>query len=304
MAKKLLLHAPYISCQTLADKSRIAGQLYSVPEVGDVVLFYNGSRYNHTGVVLTVNKATKTFTTAEGNTSGANGVIPNGGGVVIGKTYTYGGTVRFHRPNWSLLDKDYNDVTTLITSHISTSQKGLLITASSLNIRTTPEGNLRNDVFYRKGDLVKASEKCFVNGSPWLKTEKGWISGKYVEGWIQETDGKWWYVTAGYTFPTNTWKAIDGKQYFFNADGYMVANDWKKEGNKWYYLGLDGAMVVSNWVQYKNVWYYFGTDGVTETDCYVKSADKNLYYWINSDGIWEPKWNTETPDKKKYRVIG
>src|SRR5699024_9205277 len=53
-AKKLLLHAPYISCDALAEKSKAAGQRYISPQKGDVVVFWNGSRYSHTGLVYQV----------------------------------------------------------------------------------------------------------------------------------------------------------------------------------------------------------------------------------------------------------
>lgn len=96
-AKKLLLHAPYISCDTMAAKSKAAGRRYTTPAVGDVVVFWNGSRYSHTGIVYQVSGGY--FYTIEGNTSGASGVISNGGGVVVGKKYKIAGTShRFHRP--------------------------------------------------------------------------------------------------------------------------------------------------------------------------------------------------------------
>lgn len=99
-AKSLLLHAPYISCDTLASKSKAAGQRYTSPQVGDVVVFWNGSRYSHTGLVYQVSGGY--FYTIEGNTSGASGVISNGGGVVVGKKYPVSGTShRFHRPNYA-----------------------------------------------------------------------------------------------------------------------------------------------------------------------------------------------------------
>lgn len=79
-AKQLLLHAPYISCETLGTKAKAAGCLYDTPKAGDVVLFYNGNRFYHTGMVYKTD-GTK-FYTREGNTSGGSTVIANGGGVV------------------------------------------------------------------------------------------------------------------------------------------------------------------------------------------------------------------------------
>lgn len=77
---------------------KAAGQLYTTPQVGDVVMF----GVQHTGLVVAVSG--NTVTTIEGNTSGASGVISNGGGVCR-KTYTLGKTaMTFGRPDWSLVE--------------------------------------------------------------------------------------------------------------------------------------------------------------------------------------------------------
>lgn len=52
---------------------------YSSPKVGDQIFFKNSTRINHTGLVYKVDA--KRVYTIEGNTSGASGVITNGGGV-------------------------------------------------------------------------------------------------------------------------------------------------------------------------------------------------------------------------------
>lgn len=79
-AKKLLKHWPYVYCPTL-------GSLFTKnanPKKGDIVIFYRNGTFAHTGIVISVNG--DQFTTIEGNTSGASGIIPNGGGVCK-KTY-------------------------------------------------------------------------------------------------------------------------------------------------------------------------------------------------------------------------
>ena len=78
-AKKLLMHAPFIYCPTIANLFKKDGRLYSEPKVGDIVVFKGATRFNHTGFVYKVD-STK-FYTIEGNTSGASGVVRNGGGV-------------------------------------------------------------------------------------------------------------------------------------------------------------------------------------------------------------------------------
>lgn len=52
---------------------------YTSPEVGDQIFFKNSQRINHTGLVYKVDD--KKVYTIEGNTSGASGVVANGGGV-------------------------------------------------------------------------------------------------------------------------------------------------------------------------------------------------------------------------------
>lgn len=52
---------------------------YKNPKVGDQIFFKNSTRINHTGLVYKVDN--KRVYTIEGNTSGASGVIANGGGV-------------------------------------------------------------------------------------------------------------------------------------------------------------------------------------------------------------------------------
>ena len=120
-AKKLLLHAPYISCDTLASKSKAAGRRYVSPQVGDVVVFWNGSRYSHTGIVYQVSGGY--FYTIEGNTSGASGVISNGGGVVVGKKYAVSGTShRFHRPNYAAVTPEGSSAPTVENEIIAAGQ--------------------------------------------------------------------------------------------------------------------------------------------------------------------------------------
>lgn len=78
-AKQMLLHIPFISCQTLGDKAKAKSQLKDSPKRGDLVLFWNGSRFHHVGYVYSVTDTV--FKTIEGNTSSGSAVVPNGGGV-------------------------------------------------------------------------------------------------------------------------------------------------------------------------------------------------------------------------------
>ena len=131
MAKKLLKHWPYVYCPTL-------GSLFTKnanPKVGDIVIFYRNGTFAHTGLVTKV-KGDR-FWTIEGNTSGASGIVANGGGVCAKSYYNskLPGT-KFCTPNYSL-------VTSIVSGDSSTS------------IPTTPTNTKNYLTVGDKGDAVK-----------------------------------------------------------------------------------------------------------------------------------------------------
>ena len=97
-AKKLLKHWPYVYCPTLGNLfTRNAN-----PKIGDIVIFYHNGTFTHTGIVTAV--IGDRFYTIEGNTSGASGIIANGGGVCA-KSYLNSqmpGT-KFCTPDYSIV---------------------------------------------------------------------------------------------------------------------------------------------------------------------------------------------------------
>lgn len=97
-ATKLLKHWPYVYCPTLGSLFT----KYANPEVGDIVIFYRNGTFAHTGIVIDVDG--DKFTTIEGNTSGASGIVANGGGVCQKSYYNSNlpGT-KFCRPDYSIV---------------------------------------------------------------------------------------------------------------------------------------------------------------------------------------------------------
>ena len=86
------------------------------PKVGDQIFFRNNTRICHTGLVYKVDS--KYVYTIEGNTSGASGVIANGGGVCKKKyLLTYSKIDGYGRPKYdvkkeTVVEKVVNKVTT------------------------------------------------------------------------------------------------------------------------------------------------------------------------------------------------
>lgn len=97
-AKKLLKHWPYVYCPTMSELFT----LNTYPKIGDIVIFYHNGTFTHTGLVTAV--VEDRFYTIEGNTSGASGIIANGGGVCAKSYYNskLPGT-KFCTPDYSLV---------------------------------------------------------------------------------------------------------------------------------------------------------------------------------------------------------
>jgi hypothetical protein len=190
-AKKLLRHWPYVYCPTL-------GNLFvknANPKVGDIVIFYHGGRFTHTGIVTLVNG--DKFSTVEGNTSGASGIIPNGGGVCA-KSYLNSklpGT-KFCTPDWSIVadtstDNSGNTAATKEDSKPSKTPKWVgKVTANSLNVRTwagTENAKLKSYPMLAKGNLIDVCDTVKAKGgNPWYYIRIagkyfGFVSAKYIK---------------------------------------------------------------------------------------------------------------------------
>lgn len=87
IAKEMLCGGYSAACETMRSRFIKAGRYDKNPKVGSCI-FFSGTRHsgaNHIGIVWKVD-GSKIYT-VEGNTSGANGVVDNGGGVAL-KSYS------------------------------------------------------------------------------------------------------------------------------------------------------------------------------------------------------------------------
>lgn len=178
---------------------------------------------------------------------------------------------------------------------ISTGDKGLKITASSLNIRETPNGTITGKS-YKKDEYIFPTAKVFINGDAWLRTDLGWCSAKYVEGWVREleADNRWWYVTQGYSYCTGIVE-IDGIDYSFGNDGWLIQNSWFQIEDNWMYTDLDGAIRCSGWVLDDDKYYYLDENGCMVTDEFI--IDNEKLYYLQSDGTMFEGELTVTTDE-------
>lgn len=271
VAKELLGGDFYYNCQDFATKHY--SELKDIPRPGAIELFFNGVKYHHTGLCSAYDEDTGTFSSIEGNTSASVGVVPDGG-CVTEKHYRLGSTkVKFFYPAYTGSDKVSTE-----SVNIEVGQKGLEATGF-INARSGPGTTYKALKVLRPGTRIKPDIKAFEGGNPWFCYNEDntsyWVSGKHLEGWILEKNGRWWYVTKGYNYSVNAWQKIDGEWYYFDNTGYMAVSQW--------ILGKDG------------LYYYVTKDGVMAKDAYIKSTQSDMYYWVDKNGIWQTDMDTTEP---------
>lgn len=105
---------------------------------------------------------------------------------------------------------DADVITTYSVVAIDTGKKGMKVTAV-LNIRNgaTTVGTSVIGTYKTGTCIFPTSRTRLINGVYWFKTDKGYVSGKYLQGWVKDSDATWWYNDCG-KYPTSEWKEIDG----------------------------------------------------------------------------------------------
>ena len=222
----LLQNDFWVYCPDVYNAFKAVGRVYSKAQVGDIVLFWSDSlnRYSHFGIVTKV--LTNGYVTWEANTSSGNNIVIRNGGATCRKSYTYAGRKSvFCRPDYAKYGINTQEELDVTTYPIKTGQAGLKVTASSLNIRKKPNASSTVIGSIKKDESVYPNMKAFDNsGKRWyyLPDKGGWVSSAYLHGWIQEENGRWWYLLSGNKWYADELAVIDGEIYAFDAAGYMV----------------------------------------------------------------------------------
>jgi hypothetical protein len=194
-AKKLVGGALYHYCPTGVNQFKKTGNWHSKPEPGDVIFFTNGTRAYHTGIVIEVTSTR--VKTIEGNTSGASGVIENGGGVCQ-KSYSlsYEKIMGYGRPNWSIV--------------LTEEKKSGWV--------QIPEGCM-----YFNGDTGLSVR------NDWVKDQEKWYwfnaAGMMVTNTWYRYNEAWYYLGPDGAMCQSQLVENSGKIYAVDADGKMVTGE-------------------------------------------------------------------------------
>ena len=194
-AEKLLGGNLYHYCPTGVNQFKKAGRWSTFPEPGAVIFFTNGQRAYHTGIVVEVT-ASK-IKTIEGNTSGASGVIENGGGVcqkAYGKSYSK--IMGYGLPDWSLVSMAEQE-----------KKSGWQQDSSGWRFYLGDTGEPVKNDWYQDKD----SGKWYWFDGAGMMVHDTWY--KYKE--------HWYYLGADGAMVTGQ-QTIDGKWYVMDDEGRLV----------------------------------------------------------------------------------
>lgn len=137
LGKQLLCGAFSAACETIRKNFSKKGQYKANPAIGDVI-FFSGTRHsgaNHIGIVYKI--ADGKVYTIEGNTSGASGVVDNGGGVAK-KRYAMNNSkiLGYGHPNYALVGSSTTKATTYYAKCKST-YNSLVDALTSIGVKDT-----------------------------------------------------------------------------------------------------------------------------------------------------------------------
>lgn len=147
-------------CRYAMNYFKNKGRLHtSNPQPGDVIFFYSSDKSSiaHTGLVYKVDSS-KVYT-IEGNTSGASGVIANGGGV-CNKSYSlsHDRIAGYGRPDWNMEAVTSTEKANTSTAKPNTSSN----TSTSYTTYTVKKGD----------SLWKIAKKLLGNGKKYPQIQK------------------------------------------------------------------------------------------------------------------------------------
>ena len=117
-------------------------------------------------------------------------------------------------------------------------------------------------------------------------------------GWMQDTDGSWYYFKSVNAKPSTGWVKSGSKWYWLQVDknGAMATSMWISDGGKRYYVDAAGVM-KTGWFKIGSAWYYANKSGVVQQNGWVKSGSK--WYWLQADQQGKMAKGSWITDKNK-----
>lgn len=229
-AKKLLNHGQYgAGCVYSSQYFRNINRFYQAPKVGDVIFFGSKGEEYHTGIVYKVDS--DYVYTIEGNTSGASGVIANGGGVCK-KSYkiNYYKITGYGRPNY---DKEP-----------VAEEKKPTVKPSVTDLKAGAAINLRNEPLYATAYTPRVAGTIYGTYYVW---DNAVINGRIRITTYESKVGVKGQVTGYIDAPRSVYKVVRGDTLSKIAKKYGTSAKKIYEANKTKYPTMTMNYIVVGW---------------------------------------------------------
>lgn len=120
------------------------------------------------------------------------------------------------------------------------------------------------------------------NGS--LVPSYGYGPNYNTRGWIQKSDGTWYYLDDNNSIHRG-WLELSDGVYYLDSNGVMVTG-WQKISGKWYVFDGSGRQRRNTAISSANgLWtYYLGSDGVMQTNCWQRDGSGRWYH-VGNDSV-------------------
>ena len=152
----------------------------------------------------------------------------------------------------------------------------------------------------RTTEKVESTTEAVTTQTQEVTTETSTTEAPKYIGWVQTSDGTWYFYKADHMMLISSWKG----DYYLEADGKMATSKWVdnykyyvddtgkwvpgkvkksgwiKEGGYWYFYLEGEELLRNNWKGN----YYLGSDGKMATENWV---DDHKYY-VDKNGAWVP----------------
>ena len=166
-------------------------------------------------------------------------------------------------------------------------------------------GIMLKDTITPDGVYVNANGERTNYKPGWVQDGENWRyvgkNGYYAaNGWIQDTDGKWYYFNMGaymvaddYTpdgYYVDASGAWDGQPANLTAIGQnpgpgasLQTEGWQESAGSWRYRQANGTYVMGGWFQAPDgKWYYFNENSIMLANTLTPDG-----YYVDASGVWD-----------------
>lgn len=139
------------------------------------------------------------------------------------------------------------------------------------------EGN-----YFKLSNVLVSDENTPTHGFISMDVDKFFYNGgTMVKGWLQRTNGDWYFLDYSAGLMKKGWVADGAYWYYLDYSTGIMKKGWAVDGSNWYYLDLETGAMQTGLIELNDGFYYLHpTSGAMQTGW--QTIDGNTYYFTPS----------------------